>query len=148
VDLYDLDVARPYEAGMYLEPESREIQKLNTEAKALADAVRDRGAQKEKQLNELSARLNTWVYDQSQKILAEDKILGVVGGDHSTPLGAFRAVGEKFGEFGILHFDAHSDTREAYEGFTYSHASIMHNALREVPQLKKLVQMYLINHVT
>jgi agmatinase len=50
-------------------------------------------------------------------------------------------MAESVGEFGILHFDAHSDTRVGYEGFTYSHASIMYNALQEVPQIKKLVQV-------
>ena len=30
---------------------------------------------------------------------------------------------------GLLHFDAHADLREAYEGFTWSHASILFNVL-------------------
>ncbi len=33
------------------------------------------------------------------------------------------------------------DLRKAYEGFNYSHASIMYNALEEIPELKKLVQV-------
>jgi agmatinase len=52
-----------------------------------------------------------------------------------------KAIGEKYGEFGILQIDAHCDLREGYEGFVYSHASIMYNALKEVPQLTKLVQV-------
>ena len=64
-----------------------------------------------------------------------------MGGDHSTPLGFFKAIGENKGEFGILQIDAHCDLRDAYEGFQYSHASIMFNALAEVPQLSKLVQV-------
>jgi agmatinase len=52
-----------------------------------------------------------------------------------------KAVAEKYGDFGILQIDAHCDLREAYEGFVYSHASIMYNALREIPELKKLVQV-------
>ncbi|NBT58359.1 hypothetical protein EBT16_06205, partial [bacterium] len=48
---------------------------------------------------------------------------------------------EFYPQFGILHFDAHSDTRNAYEGFTWSHASIMFNVLRNVPQVAKLVQV-------
>jgi agmatinase len=64
-----------------------------------------------------------------------------LGGDHSTPLGFMKAVGEKHGDFGILQIDAHCDLREAYEGFVYSHASIMYNALKEIPQLQKLVQV-------
>ncbi|MEO9485389.1 MAG: arginase family protein [Ekhidna sp.] len=58
------------------------------------------------------------------------KIVGIVGGDHSSPLGLMRALGKK-GEYGILQIDAHMDLRETYEHFRYSHASIMHNALKE-----------------
>jgi len=65
----------------------------------------------------------------------------LVGGDHSGPLGFFKAIGEKHGDFGILQIDAHLDLREAYEGFNYSHASIMFNALSEIPQLTRLVQV-------
>jgi agmatinase len=52
-----------------------------------------------------------------------------------------RAIAEKHGDFGILQIDAHCDLRESYEGFFYSHASIMYNALKEIPELKKLVQV-------
>lgn len=50
------------------------------------------------------------------------------------------ALAEKHAEYGILQIDAHADLRNAYEGFTYSHASIMFNALK-LPQVKKLVQV-------
>jgi len=64
-----------------------------------------------------------------------------LGGDHSTPLGYFKAIAEKHGDFGILQIDAHCDLRKAYENFVYSHASIMYNALAEIPELKKIVQV-------
>ena len=63
----------------------------------------------------------------------------VVGGEHSVALGAYRACA-KTGDFGILQIDAHMDLRPAYEGFRYSHASVMHNAL-EAAQLTRLVQV-------
>lgn len=72
--------------------------------------------------------------------LEKNKKIGLLGGDHSTPLGFYEAQAEKYEAFGILHLDAHMDLRKAYEEFTYSHASIMYNAL-EIPQLKKLVQV-------
>jgi agmatinase len=50
-------------------------------------------------------------------------------------------VAERYPSYGILHFDAHSDTRIAYEGFEWSHASIMHNALERIPQITNLVQV-------
>ncbi len=82
--------------------------------------------------NELKERISLW--------LNQGKLVGLLGGDHSTPLGYFEAQAERHEEFGILHLDAHMDLRQAYEGFTYSHASIMYNAL-EIPQLKKIVQV-------
>lgn len=72
--------------------------------------------------------------------LDQGKAVGLLGGDHSTPLGFYEAHAQKHETFGILHFDAHMDLRKAYEEFTFSHASIMYNAL-EIPQLKKLVQV-------
>jgi len=93
------------------------------------------------EVNQSCTVMNSWVKETAQTVLNRGKFAALVGGDHSTPLGLMQAVGEKYGEFGILHFDAHADLRDAYEGFTYSHASIMYNALREVPQLKKLVQI-------
>lgn len=65
----------------------------------------------------------------------------MVGGDHSVPFGALEAVAAKHACFGVLHFDAHSDTRHAYEGFEHSHASIMHNVLEHILHATKLVQV-------
>ena len=94
-----------------------------------------------KEVNAGSLFLNDWVYEQTKELLDNNKLVGVVGGDHSTPLGFFKAIAEKHGDFGILQIDAHCDLREAYESFTYSHASIMYNALAEIPQLTRLVQV-------
>jgi agmatinase len=63
-----------------------------------------------------------------------------VGGDHSTPLGLMQAAAEKHNSFAILQLDAHADLRNAYEGFEFSHASIMYNALK-IKQVSKLVQV-------
>jgi agmatinase len=50
-----------------------------------------------------------------------------------------QALGER-GSYGILHIDAHSDLRDAYEGFIHSHASIMHNALH-IDAISRIVQV-------
>jgi agmatinase len=73
--------------------------------------------------------------------LAAGKVVGTIGGDHSVPLGAIEAHVEHHGELGILHLDAHADLRVAYEGFTYSHASIMERVLAELPGVTRLVQV-------
>ncbi len=94
-----------------------------------------------KELNAGSLFFNDWVYEQTKDLLNSGKLVGLLGGDHSTPFGFYKAIAEKHGDFGILQFDAHCDLRAAYENFKYSHASVMYNALEEIPQIKKLVQI-------
>ena len=92
-------------------------------------------------INEGSLFLNDWVYTQTKDLMSKGKLVGLLGGDHSTPLGFFKAMAEKYPDFGILQIDAHMDLRKAYEGFNYSHASIMYNTLEQVPEITKLVQV-------
>jgi agmatinase len=95
-------------------------------------------AQALKLVNEESAVMNDWVQQRTGFWMDQEKLVGLVGGDHSTPLGMYRAHAERHESFGILHFDAHLDLRRAYEGFTDSHASIMYNALR-IPRVESIV---------
>ena len=81
---------------------------------------------------ELKERVLYWT-NKGKKVV-------LLGGDHSTPLGYYEALATQHDNFGILHLDAHMDMRIAYEGFTYSHASIMYNAL-QIPQISKIVQI-------
>lgn len=82
--------------------------------------------------DEVKARCLHW--------MKKGKKVALLGGDHSTPLGYYEALADQHKSFGILHLDAHMDLRIAYEGFTYSHASIMYNAL-QLPQISKIVQI-------
>lgn len=91
-------------------------------------------------MNESSENLNIYVKSITQKYLKANKMVGLLGGEHSVPLGFLRALGEKYERFGILQIDAHADLRKGYEGFTYSHASIMYNALK-VSSVGKIVQV-------
>src|SRR5690242_4549819 len=91
-------------------------------------------------INESCENLNIYVKSATQRYLKEGKLVGLLGGDHSTPLGFIRALSERYDRFGILQIDAHADLRKAYEGFTYSHASIMYNALK-IPAVNRLVQV-------
>lgn len=91
-------------------------------------------------INEACENLNIYVKSVTQKYIKEGKIVGMLGGDHSTPLGFIRALGEHHDRFGILQIDAHADLRKAYEGFTYSHASIMYNALK-LPAVNRIIQV-------
>ena len=94
-----------------------------------------------KDINEGSVYLNNWVYQQTSDLLKKGKLVALLGGDHSTPLGYIKAIAEKYPDFGILHIDAHFDLRKGYEGFNYSHASIMYNVLNEIPAISKLVSI-------
>lgn len=150
VDLYDLEVLKPYEAGLFMRDENANIRSWNDEAKAEAQKIIEAAGVIEgrpdlerslARVNELSAKMNAEVHKLTRDVFSCGKIPAIVGGDHSVPFGAFQAAAEEYGAFGILHFDAHSDTRKAYEGFEWSHASIMYNALERIPQIKKLVQV-------
>lgn len=92
------------------------------------------------EIDQKGRELLEWLKARSLKHLEAGKTVAVLGGDHSTPLGLLHALAERHEEFGILQIDAHADLRVAYEGFEFSHASIMYNALK-LPQIKKLVQV-------
>lgn len=93
-----------------------------------------------KTIDEVSEKLNIYVKSEANKLLNKGKLVGLIGGDHSTSLGLIQALNEKYTKFGILQIDAHADLRKAYEGFKYSHASIMHNALK-CENISRLVQV-------
>lgn len=153
VDLFDPDVPDGWQQGFFMKEPDRKIllksDYLRKEAELYIDYISKGDAVENnqfmcktlKEVNEGGYFLNNWVYQQSKLLLDRDKIVGILGGDHSTPLGFMKAIAEKHGDFGILQIDAHCDLRIAYEGFVYSHASIMYNALSEIPQLQKLVQV-------
>jgi len=153
VDLFDPEMPDAWKQGFYMRPGDRRIlmksDYLRKEAELYIDYI-SKGEEVAanqfmcktlKEVNEGSLYLNSWVYEQTKVLLENDKLVGLLGGDHSTPLGYMKAIAEKYGDFGILQIDAHCDLRDTYEGFNYSHASIMYNALKEIPQLKRLVQV-------
>jgi agmatinase len=74
-------------------------------------------------------------------ILEAGRLPVILGGDHSTALAGIRACAEHRGQLGVLQIDAHMDFREAYQGFTNSHASIMFNALQSLPAMSHVVQV-------
>ena len=153
VDLYDADVKDGWKRGFYMQPLDKHMllrsDYLRKEAELYLKFLTEGGNISENEflkktlvdVNTGTKVMNQWVYNKTISLLNKGKLVGLVGGDHSTPLGFFRAIGEKKGDFGILQIDAHCDLRNGYEGFQYSHASIMYNALNEVTELKKLVQV-------
>lgn len=150
LDLYDFDVADAWQVVRHgTVPIAPQIQYLSQRTRAIAVEVIDyleaggnvadaAIGDRLSRVNEACVKLNDWVYQQSRTLIEQNKQVGIVGGDHSVPLGLMQALAEEYGEYGILQIDAHTDLRQAYEGFIYSHASIMHNAL-ELNAITRLV---------
>ncbi|QQG37952.1 MAG: agmatinase family protein [Candidatus Kaiserbacteria bacterium] len=107
--------------------------------KHIASLSASKGDAAPAEINERCRNFHERIERTADDLLAKGKLVGLIGGDHSTPLGLMRALAKKH-EFGILQIDAHCDLRDSYEGFTYSHASIMHNALH-TSQITRLTQV-------
>ncbi|WP_299489856.1 agmatinase family protein [Acaryochloris sp. IP29b_bin.137] len=152
LDLYDFDHPGGWQQGIYLAGIPDFIKTKNNALKAKAQAVIERTSQGYSvadsptlmaaltDINQECRYLNQWIFEQAQTVLVQGKKLVLLGGDHSIPLGYLQALAERYDEFGILQIDAHSDLRQAYQGFEFSHASIMTNVLK-LPQVTKLVQV-------
>lgn len=149
LDLFTPGVNNHYQSGFSLLTADENIARLNAQFKPVAKQIQavletegslrqhSKLAEAQAAINRASEAVNEAVYRQAQAFDREGKAVALIGGDHSSPLGLIRYLGEKYqGQFGILHIDAHMDLRDAYQGFTYSHASIMHNvlALDKAPQ--------------
>ena len=147
----DYHVTEAWKIGHYTIPITEEIKAKNKQMRSIAKKVityqeegnsyQDSTIQSElKIVNDACEELNHWVYNQTKALLHQNKLIGLIGGDHSVPYGYIKALAEHYGEYGILQIDAHADLRKAYEGFTYSHASIMHNVLK-LPEISHLIQV-------
>lgn len=151
VDLFHPDFPHLWKRGIFMQTPNVDLTELNLEAKDWATDIinawesgagvsgDDEQALLQK-VNGACATMNDWVRNAVQALRKSGKWVGLVGGDHSTPLGFYQAYDSEGIDFGILHIDAHMDLREAFEGFEFSHASIMFNALK-LSRLKKLVQV-------
>lgn len=61
----------------------------------------------------------------TSKVLADNKIPVMLGGEHLITLGAVKAVFKKYPDLHIIHFDAHTDLRTDYIGEELSHSTVM-----------------------
>lgn len=152
VDFFDLELGKIYEVGIYMHNEPEHILNLNNTLKPLAqeliamttqnviDPLRAKNILH--QVNQGCSLMTQWVFEQTREVLKVGKWPVLLGGDHSAPLGAIKAISEHYkGKVGILHIDAHADLRPSYQGFHQSHASVMHNMLQLNPGPAKLVQV-------
>lgn len=152
VDLLHQEFPELWKLGIYFDEGASHWKTTSDKYKALAqtviealengEVIEENGELKNilNSINEASSKLNAELKARVLNWRNKGKKVILLGGDHSTPLGYYQALAEEYDNFGILHFDAHMDLRNAYEGFHYSHASIMNNAIK-MPQISKLVQV-------
>lgn len=76
----------------------------------------------------------TQLENQVEEVLKMGKFPFVFGGEHSITAGAIRPYARRYKDLTILHFDAHADLRDGFEGEHYSHAA----ALRRVLDFKHI----------
>lgn len=140
VDLYDLDHQNFWKKGIYLDDGIQDIKSQNSHTrhsvKQLIELLSEGKDMNDKGVKSLSGEINSScknlvskIKERSLKHLTNNKKVILLGGDHSTPLGYLQALSETE-KFGILQIDAHCDLRDSYEYMKYSHASIMHNAIK------------------
>lgn len=134
IDLNDTDTGEPWRAGVAMLPFDPQVDAWNREACALAQPIVEAGGPQtdahraaRDEVDAIGDALNKWVHGHTAAVLRRGAIPGIIGGDHSVPFGAVQAAAEAHPGLGLLHIDAHADARVAYEGFRWSHASILYN---------------------
>ena len=147
VELNDTWTGEPWRAGIAMAPIEAQIEALNARACTLARPIIEAGGPQteahrrdQAEVNALGDQVNRWVYEQTRARLDRSQIPAILGGDHSVSFGAIQAAAERYPGLGVLHIDAHADLRAAYEGFTWSHASIFYNVHEQI-ELSQVVQV-------
>ncbi len=149
IDLFVKDIPDAWKLGISMPAIPQNLHEESTKLRSLAEqhltAVEAGEAIDPENLllsniNAACENLNIFIKNTTLNYIRQGKLVGLLGGAHSTPLGFLRSLSEKYDRFSILQIDAHADLRKAYEGFTYSHASIMYNALK-LPAVGKIVQV-------
>jgi agmatinase len=153
LDFYHPKLDRAFETKVFMTPISEEWLQLNdqlcTKAVDYIKFLEDGGQLKDntffqevvQEIGDAQNALKNHLRERATSLLNEGKIVAVLGGEHSTPLGLIEALNDRNKPFGILQIDAHADLRDAYEDFDQSHASIMFNVLKHCKNVEKLVQV-------
>ena len=62
------------------------------------------------------------------RYLKDNKLVVTLGGDHSVSIGVIKAYAKHYRDLSILHLDAHTDSRDSYDGTPYNHACVIARA--------------------
>lgn len=151
VDLHDPQFGPVWERGICLRESPAWLVAENERARELARPIIEKGgadpgdAVALAEVDRVQERVREYVRGSVADVLGAGCVAGVLGGEHSVPLGAIEAAdawaGERGEALGVLQIDAHMDLRESYEGFAQSHASVMWNVLERCENVTKLVQV-------
>ena len=133
LDFFDPDLKKDYsQEGIhfhYLSPLKKKSDSLRLLVKK---HLKKKSPALLKKINQGCGEMVQEIQKQTKKILDENKLFGLIGGDHSVSEGALFEISRRCKtHFGLLHFDAHADMRLSYQGFKHSHASVMHNVLSQ-----------------
>ncbi len=150
VDLEDLQYGAVWKTGFAMLPIPKDIAALSKSARRAAEPVIAAGgaqpgnrahAKALDAVNAASERVHGYVARETERILDRGAIPALLGGDHASPFGLIAELSERHPGMGILQIDAHADLREEFEGFRWSHASIFHNVMTQLPNVGRLVQV-------
>jgi len=84
-------------------------------------------------INSHSEKLLKQIEDEVITHLSTNKLIVILGGEHTITIGALRGVKKFFPNIGIVQLDAHADLRVSYQGNPYSHACVMRKVLNYAP---------------
>lgn len=143
LDAYDPEIQdNPRNYGMHFRI-LNELQKQNNLYRPLAKKVIFEQDQTHlEEINQACAKMVQTVRRETKEILDSKKHFGLIGGDHSTTEGAVIEISKHYNnDIGLLHFDAHADMYDAYQGFKHSHASVIRNIVQSDHCPKTVVQV-------
>jgi len=112
MELYDEEIGRStYTVGIHTTPELSPFADLGQSTTLVAETVR--------------------------KFIDDEKLVAVVGGEHSVTIGSVRAARERYRDLSVLYFDAHADLRDSLAGTRFNHACVA----RRLAELCPVVQV-------
>ncbi|MEG3065520.1 agmatinase [Acetomicrobium sp.] len=76
----------------------------------------------------------------SSSLANKGKRILMLGGEHLVSLGTIRGLLSRFPDLHVLHFGAHADLRDFYQGSKYSHATVMRRVAETLASSKQLHQ--------
>ncbi len=73
------------------------------------------------------------IKQQVDELLHRGKFVATLGGEHTISTAPIESHFSKYPDMSLLHFDAHSDLRDTYDGSPFSHACFMSRVIEFFP---------------